>query len=331
MEDQILLDVDLQAMSTGYIHHPPSIAAAQSLFPMSAAPSDIRGAAKASGVAYFNLALYEAAYLKEGDCVHTQRPIVDLGQEGRVLGLLYQATGICSGCSHAEGATKSAFATYVMTGTGYKPQEYSFAWAYLTGRDSQYVPGGDSGAIPSMTVQAYHDFGALPVGAFEELLGMVPHGPGSQEALCVQYRDNPRPMLDRMAPAAAPYKCRVYSPQDIWDIADSITTGRAVTFGCSYQANKPVPGSNGVSSLYLLGGHETCGDGWFLYGKGRLGLIKTESWGPVLPGTAYPNNRVTIMTDDGPRTLYPGQVAIDAESWLACRPECWSIDAPGSI
>lgn len=315
---------------TGYIYAPDEITAtlATGLYPASATVDGITGAAKASKLNYFNLTAFAADFLRSTPSAAGPRKLIDCGADGMVLEPLAQQTGICNGCSHGEAAFLSWCHRYVTSG-GPVPSRCSFAWAYLTGRESRYVGRGDTGAVPSCTVRAYHDFGVLPTDD-TDFAGLAPHGANSEESICIQYRDNPKVFIEKYRAAAEPWKCRVYSPDDPWDVADCHQTGRPVTYGTGVQVNQAIPGSNGISSLYRLnGGHETLGSGWFLF-NGRLGGIKTESWWNAdrYPGSKWPNNRVVIMTDDGPRTLYPGQSAFWLDDWLRNSVESWAISAP---
>lgn len=322
----------LVGMPTGYVYDAPSVALVKGTVALACgAENGIAGAA--SGVNYFNLTAFSADWLSRGDCVTSRRRIIDLGADGKILEPLAQETGICDGCSFGEAAFESWCARYVMTGCGPKPRETSFLWPYLGGRELSITGRGDSGACPPYSAKLYHDVGALPVncGGKFDMTNLPPHGSGSQEELCVQMRDNPR-LLQEWVDAAAPFKCPVFSPDDAEMVADCVKTGRVVTFGCGYQSREAIVGSNGVSLLYRLnGGHETRCTGFFRL-NGRLGFLKSESWWNILfPGSKWPNHRVVIQTDDGPRTLYPGQCAVWADEWMRCQPECWGIGAPGSL
>ena len=338
-----MMELSSSSMPMGYVRHEPSIETATQAFSGDAATvSEIAGTAKrmiGSGTVYLNLTAYAADLLKRDNTIATsQRARIDCGADGVVLQPLGQETGICDGCSFGESAFLAWCARFVETGCGDKPRECSFLWPYLGGRDLTIVSRGDSGAIPPLSALLYHDVGVLPVdcGGTYDLQSLPPHGANSQESLCVQMRDNPR-LLAEWVNFAAPFKCRVYPPKTAWDVADCLSTGRPVTFGCSYQANETADGSKGISSLYMLtdawgrpAGHETFAAGWFTLG-GRLGFIKTESWWNVLyPARNWASNRVVIQTDDGSKTLYPGQCAIWADDWMRCGPECWAIDAPGT-
>lgn len=321
--------VDFSPMPTGYVRNDAATAAVSAACagPVTA----FAGSAKRmidDGTHYHNLTSFVADYLDHGSCITSRRRLVDCGKDGRIIDPLHQQTGICDGCSFGEAAFVAWCHRFVTEGTGDKPRETSFLWPYLGGRELSITGRGDSGACPPYSAKLYHDVGVLPVncGGRFDMTNLPPHGSGSQEQLCVQMRDNPR-LLQEWIDCAAPFKCMVYAPSDAWSVADCIATGRPVTFGCSYQIRETTPGTNGISSLYMLGGHETFGSGFFTLG-GRLGFIKTESWG-TFPASAWPNHRVTIQTDDGPKQLYPGQGAMWADEWMRCGPECWAIDAPG--
>lgn len=329
-------DLDLPAMPCGYVRHQPTIDAVRAY--CAGPPSDITGAAQrmiASGVHYMNLTSFVADFLKKDRAtfVMSNRKLIDLGDEGVVIAPYLQVRGTCDGASHSDMATWSWIVNYVLTGSGPYPSECSLAWAYLAGRDLRYVGAGDSGAIPGLTVRTYHDIGPLPMSLAPDLRDLVPCGTGqSQESVCMQYCNDPSPFLAKYADAITTQGlgCRVFSPQDAWSVADCIASYRPVTYGCGYQAGQPQTGGNGISSIYNLApnAHETAGVGFFTL-NGRLGLIKRESWG-AYPGQGWPNNRVTINTDDGQKILFPGESALWADSWLACGPEVWAIGNPGS-
>jgi hypothetical protein len=319
---------------TGYVRDDASTISVRAACAVS--PSSFSGSTKRaieSGTHYVNLKSYVASWLATKDPVISRRKLIDCGNDGRVLTPLAQQTGICDGCSFGEAAFTAWCANYVATGVGPRPREVSFIWPYLAGRILSITGYGDSGACPPYSAQAYHDLGVLPVdcGGRYNLVDLPPHGPRSQEELCVQMRDNPR-LLDEWKAAAQGLECRVFNPQDMWTIADCVTTLRPVTFGSSGQMVEARPGSNGVSQIYdLHGGHETFAEGWFTL-NGRLGFIKMESWWNAsgYPGSQYHNNRVEISTDEGKKLLYPGQGAIWADEWMHWSPECWAIDTPGS-
>ena len=330
-------DLSLADLPTGYVYHPESVAAVRSAY--GASPDDFAGATQQrmndEGLHYCNLTQYAADYLRRGGVVTSRRELIDCGSDGVVLAPLAQQTGICDGCSFGEAAFIAWCAAWVMTGIGRRPVETAFLWPYLAGRVLSITGRGDTGACPPYSAQLYHQVGVLPVncGGKFNLADLPPHGPNSQEMLCIQMRDNPS-LRPEWADAAAGLKCRIYPPQDQWSVADCITTGRPVTCGCQWQMNKTSP-PNGVSTLYKFpnnGGHETFLSGWFTM-NGRLNFIKTESWwgANYYPGSNWPGHRVQVQTDEGPKLLYPGQGAIDAAVWMAKKPECWAIDAPGSV
>jgi hypothetical protein len=341
MSDTGYNEVSMPVMPTGYVYHAQTIDRAESQLGASAATASvpgITGATKAMigrGIHYWNLTAFLADLLKRQTIVMSQRKLIDCGPDGKVLEPLGQQTGICDGCSFGEAALIAWAARYVAAGLGPIPRECSFLWPYLAGRDLSVISGGDSGALPALSALLYHDVGALPVDECG-LQDLPPHGPKSQESLCVQMRDNPR-LRQEWVDRAARFKAAVYVPRDPWEVGDCLSTLRPVTFGGSYQARESVPGGNGVSSLYQLrdgwgrpAGHETFASGWFTL-RGRLGFIKTESWwNAAYPASKWPGGRVQIQTDDGPKMLYPGQCAIWADEWMSGRPECWAVDAPGS-
>ena len=327
----------LKGMPTGYVYHAESIELVKGTVALACgAENGIAG--KAAGCNYFNLTAFVADYLRHGSCVTSQRQMIDCGKDGRILQPLGQETGICDGAGWGEMAFVAWCARWMMTGQGEKPRETSFLWPYLGGRELSITGGGDSGALPSYSAKLYHDVGVLPVdcGGRYDLRSMPPHGANSQEALCIQMRDKPV-LFKEWQDVAAPYKCRVFVPNDAETVADCIKTGRPVNCGCSYQAREAAVGSNGISPLYMLrdgwgrpAGHDTFLSGFFRL-NGRLGYIKTESWWNVLfPGSKWPENRVTIQTDDGLQRLYQGQCALWADEWMSCKPELWAADAPGS-
>lgn len=326
--------MDYLKCPTGYVKDAASTAAVSSA--CSSSHSEFAGSAKraiASGVHYVNLKSYVASWLNSGDAITSRRKLIDCGGDGKVLTPLAQQTGICDGCSFGEAAFTAWCANYVTTGSGPKPVETTFIWPYLAGRYLPVTGYGDTGACPPYSAQLYHDVGVLPVncsGKFK-FTDMPPHGPNSQESLCVQMRDNPR-LLDEWIDSARGLECRVFNPPDTWSTADCITTQRPVTFGCGGQMVEASPGSDGVSRIYnLYGGHETFAEGWFTL-NGRLGFIKMESWWNAsgYPGSNYQEHRVEISTDEGKKLLYPGQGAVWADEWFRWNPECWALDAPGS-
>ncbi len=322
----------------GYVRHAASIDRVKSTVALAVGPSNF--GENAAGVSYFNLTAFAADLLSRPGqkIVTSQRALIDCGADGKVLTPLGQQTGICDGCSFGEAAFVAWCARYVMTGEGQVPRECSFLWPYINGRVLSITGSGDSGACPPYSAQAYRQLGVLPVdcvgkpGSAMDLTSKPPHGPNSQESLCIQMRDNPR-ILPEWVDQAAPFKSIVYSPDDAEGVADCVYTGRPVTFGAHLQGRETAAGSSGVSALYRFprnGGHETFASGFFRL-KGRLGFIKTESWWNALyPASGWPGHRVTIQADDGPHVLYPGQSAIWADQWMSGRPECWAIDAPGT-
>ena len=226
---------------------------------------------------------------------------------------------------------------FVRNGQGPVPREVLFVAPYLAGRHGL---SGDSGAYPSYSARAYHDWGLCPVdvpGPYD-FRSMTPHGPNSQESVAIKMRDSTR-VLNEWLDTMASLRCRVFKPQSMWSLADCVASGFPVTVGSDKQINSPQINGSGVSSLYQLrdrygrtAGHETLIDGWFTLG-GRLGFIKRESWWNVLfPGKGWADDRVTIQTDDGPRRLYEGQGACWADEWWNVgKPEPWAIGFPGSV
>jgi hypothetical protein len=251
-------------LPTGYVYHAESIEFVRNA--VAAPVTTIAGKAKqaiADGVKYVNLKSHVAAFLKRTpNAVTSKRRKIDCGPDGVVLEPLAQQTGICNGCGNGEAAYTSWCVRWNMTRTGVQPRECSFLWAYLLGRQLNILRPGDTGAFPSYTAKGFHDLGVLPVdcGGQIDLSQLPPHGPGSQEALCIQMRDAPR-LLDDWKRAASPFRCPVYSPRDAWDLADCLTSGRAVNTGCGFQASESSPGTDGISSLYSLGGHDTFFEG----------------------------------------------------------------------
>lgn len=334
-------DIDIPEIDcgnpTGYVRHQESTDALKAVVCSATAPvvSQLRG--KSQGISYCNLTDYAAQLLATGQIVTSQRALITVGS-GKILTPLAQQTGICDGCSFGEATFIAWCARYCMYGFGELPRECSFMWSYLGGRQLQITGHGDSGASPPYSAQQLYSIGALPVdvaksaGSQFDLASMPPHGPNSQEALCIKMRDNPI-LRQQWIDAAAPFKCAVYSPGTAEDIADCIVTGRPVTFGAQVQGRETQPGSSGVSSLYRFpngGGHETFASGFYRY-QGALNFIKTESWWNALyPASKWPNNLLTVMTDDGLKTLYPGQSVVPADKWMRQQPECWAIDGPGS-
>ncbi len=282
-----------------------------------------------AGIAYENLQDYTRDFINgEGSrLVKSQRRIAASG----ILEPFGQVTGICDGCSFSEGAWVAWCVNFVRNGQGPVPREVLFVAPYLLGRGNLR---GDSGAYPSYSAKGYHDVGVLPVdcGGRFEFRDMQPHGIGSQEAVAVQLRDTPR-LLPEWLAAMAPLRTRVFKPQSPWSLADCLASGFPVTVGSSKQITPAPVGGDGVSRLVQLrGGHETLNDGWFTL-RGRLGFLKRESWWNVkFPGQAWPNMRVTIQTDNGPKQLYEGQGACWADEWWNVgQPEPWAIGFPGSV
>ena len=288
------------------------------------------------GVSYLNLHDAEADFIRGAGAglVRSLRNITPCG----ILEPFGQQTGICNGCSHSTGAWLSWCNRFVASGDCPEPREVTFLGGYLLGRELTMLSRGDSGAFPSYTIAGFHDFGVLPVdcGGKFNLRALPPHGPTSQESLCVQMRDRPGLYPEWLA-AMHPLKTRVFQPTNEASVLDCLASRYAVTFGSSYQARESSR-ANPVSALYMLTdgwgrptGHETCGSGFFVY-RGRAGLLKTESWWNAnqYPGGDHHEKRVVIQTDSGPRQLYRGQCAIWADEWMRSRPESWAVGWPGS-
>lgn len=282
----------------------------------------------ARGIHYENLRDAEADYIREMGA-KLVKSVARRITPGGILEPYGQATGICNGCGWSGMAWVTWCARYMLTRTGAAPREVPFLWPYLAARGGLR---GDSGAFPAHSAQAFHDLGVLPIdgGGRWDLATMPPHGAGSQETLAVQMRDNPR-ILDHWKAAAAPFKCRVNRPVTELNIADSLASLYCVGVGSSRQITPTKPGSTGISAFHTLnGGHWTMLSGWFTL-NGRVGFIKDESWWNIrFPASGWPENRVTIQTDDGPRKLYEGQGACLASELVSFRPELWACSYPGS-
>lgn len=282
----------------------------------------------ASGVKYQNLRDHEVDFIKlQGSALvkSQHRRIMPSG----ILEPYGQQTGICNGCGWSGMAWLAWVARYMTTGTGLVPREVPFLFPYIVARGGLR---GDSGAYPSHSARAFHDIGVLPIdgGGRWNLMTLPPHGSPSQEELAIQMRDNPR-VLEDWVKAANGLQCRVMSPRLEEEIADCLAARYPVGNGMSKQISPVRPGSSGVSSLNpIRGGHWTFFSGWFLLND-RLCLIKDESWWNIrFPGQAWPNHRVTVQTDAGPRELYEGQGAVLASEVTMSRPELWACGYPGS-
>lgn len=279
-----------------------------------------------AGICYENLQDFAAEYLRPADRQHTRtgRRILASG----IFEPIKQATGICVGCGYQTAQWLAWVARYVLTGTGPLPQEVSLVAPYLLGRHNLR---GDGGAYPSYTARGSHDVGVLTVEAMARGLNLdvSQMTTAKQEAVAVQMRDNPSfpgLWLDAMKPLAT----RVFKPSSVWSLADCVASGYPVTVGMSSQPAESRPGSNGVSTWYSLnGGHETVVTGWFTR-DGRLSLIVDQSWG-LYGGSKWPNSRCVIQTDEGPKTLYEGQLAVWADELWAKRPEPWAVGYAGGI
>jgi len=319
----------------GYVDCPKARADVASAF--AAAGVDISGKSVqgefqrqiAQGNCYINLHDYEADFISRQmqTLVKSHRNII-----GGVLQPFSQRTGICNGCSHSTAPWLSWCYRFVNSGDCAVPREVTFLGGYFLGRQGL---SGDSGAYPNYTAKGYHDIGVLPVdcGGKYDFANMTPE---QQESICEALRDNPV-LLKEWVAAMHPLKSRVFSPQDGNLVADCLASGYAVTFGSSAQINN-APNPGGVSSLYVLrdawgrpAGHETCGSGVYTY-RGEVFGMKTESWygANYYPGGAFPEHRITVQTDAGPKLLYPGQGAFKLSDWMSYKPECWAYAWPGS-
>jgi len=335
-----IIPEDLRGLPTGYEFDENLTKETKKAYTDDSALVRFKGATQdmvGKGIKYFNLKSFVADLLKRPDksgIITSDRRLIDCGADGVVLEPLAQETGICAGASAGEQEFTAQCYDYAMVG-GKPPVENLFLWAYLAGRDLTMLSRGDTGAYPSLIARVYHDYGCLPVttGGSYDFRNMKPHGPKSQEALCVQMRDNPR-LLEEWKQAASERKCNVFSPgKDPWLIADFISRGRPVNKGSGYQINQaPGPNTNGVSPLYKLnGGHATFFEGWAIIG-GVLHLITMESWysASKFPAKNYPGGRVVIQADDGMHVLYPGQGCTPASQYINTCSDLWAFDYPGS-
>lgn len=282
----------------------------------------------AAGVSYLNLHDAEADFVRGqgSSLVKSRRNVMDCG----VLQPFSQRTGICNGCSHSAAGWLSWCYRYVNSGDCQSPREVTFLGGYLLGREMSLLSRGDSGAFPNYTAKGYHEIGCLPIdaGGKYSFRDMTPE---QQEDVCVAMRDRPS-LSPEWVDAMAPLKTRVFNPTSAMLVADCLFSGYPVTFGTSIQGRE-APNPGGISSVYgMSGGHETCGSGIAAL-RGRLILLKTESWWNAnhFPGGAFPGNRITIQTDAGPKLLYPGQGAVWLDEWMQRgNPECWAYAWPGS-
>lgn len=273
-----------------------------------------------SGVTYVNLVDNEVEFLASNRSGYTKtgRKLTDAGSFQPVS----QRTGICVGCGFSTAQWLAWISRYVTSGDCEIPQEVSLIAPYLLGRNGLR---GDSGAYPSYSAKASHDFGVMAV---KDVDGSM--NPESQESMAVSLRDSAameRSWIDAMASR----KTRVYQPKEMMGVADCIANLYPVTVGMGYQITESTPATKGISSFYKLnGGHETCITGWFMSG-GQLHFIKNESWGDF-PGSNWPDKRVTVNVDGrGPVKLYVGQGACKALDLWYYRPECWAIGYVGSV
>jgi hypothetical protein len=288
-------------------------------------PTTLLGTTKkkiADGVTYENLRDFEVEYLRTTG-QQTGRKISQSGIFEKIL----QATGICVGCAYGDSQWVNWCARFITSGDVPKPRELSLVGPYLLGRANLR---GDNGAYPSYSARGFYDYGALTV---EDMCKILGYNPGimdaaGQEAIAIKFRDNFK-FNNKFLEAMAPYKGRVYQPNDQWTMADCIANFYSVTVGMGSQITETKPHSNGISGWYQLnGGHETFCDGWFTL-NGKLGFLKSESWGKF-PSSAWRDNRVTLLTDSGPKLLYPGQGACWADELMAKRPELWANGYPTS-
>lgn len=288
-------------------------------------PNTLLGTTKrkiAEGITYENLRDFEVEYLRSTG-QQTGRKISESG----ILEKILQATGICVGCAYSDSQWVNWCARFVTSGDVPEPKEVSLCGPYLLGRANLR---GDSGAYPSYSARGFHDYGLLTVEDMCKILGLDPKSINTvgQESIAVKFRDNFK-FTQRYLECMVQYKGFVYQPNDMWSMADCIANFYSVTVGMGSQITETKPHSNGVSGWYALnGGHETFCDGWFTL-NGRLGFLKSESWGKF-PSTYWRNNRVTLLTDSGPKLLYPGQGACWSDELMTKRPELWANGYPAS-
>lgn len=275
-----------------------------------------------SGINYENIRDFEAEYLASTG-QQTGRKINSAG----VLETYFQRTGICVGCGYSDATFEAWCARYVTAGDVPPPKVVSLCGPYLLGRGNLR---GDNGAYPSYSASGYHNVGTLTVESLCKLLGFDHRtfDASDQEDIAIKYRNNfkfTQPYIDEMVGL----KGRVYKPANLWAAADCLANYYPVTIGMGYQISETNSSGNGISGWYgLNGGHETFLDGWFTL-KGRLGFLKRESWGKF-PASYWPENRITIQTDNGPKKLYPGQGACWADDLWTRRPEPWALGYPTS-
>lgn len=280
-----------------------------------------------SGITYMNLVDNEVEFLASNRSGYTKtgRKLTDAGSFHPVS----QRTGICVGCGFSTAQWLAWVSRYVTSGDCELPQEVSLIAPYLLGRNGLR---GDSGAYPSYSARASHDFGVLTAAEVSASYDVdtLSATPEYQEAVAVSRRDH-QAMEVAWIRAMASRKTRVYQPKEMMGIADCIANLYPVTVGMGYQITESTPVTKGISSFYKLnGGHETCITGWFM-SVGQLHFIKSESWGDF-PGNNWPDNRVTVNVDGrGPMKLYVGQGACKALDLWYYRGEYWAIGYVGSV
>ncbi len=280
-----------------------------------------------SGITYMNLVDNEVEFLASNRSGYTKtgRKLTDAGSFQPVS----QRTGICVGCGFSTAQWLAWVSRYVNSGDCEIPQEVSLIAPYLLGRNGLR---GDSGAYPSYSARASHDFGVLAVDDFAKTTRREPYTIDTelQESAAESRRDNAA-MERAWIEVMANRKTRVYQPKEMMGIADCIANLYPVTVGMGYQITESTPHTSGISSFYKLnGGHETCITGWFTSG-GQLHFIKSESWGDF-PGSNWTDKRVTVNVDGrGPIKLYVGQGACKALDLWYYRGEYWAIGYVGSV
>ena len=279
-----------------------------------------------AGIRYENLKDYEAEYLRDAGprFLRTGRQIT----AGGTLAAISQMSGICVGAAYSAAQWLAWCARYALTGTGPIPQEVSLVAPYLLGRSNLR---GDDGAYASHSALGSHDVGVLTVEGLCLIRGIAAPKMTTrqQEAIAIEMRDRPK-LPGAWLDAMAHLRTRVFSPKSALEIANCIASGYPVTVGMGSQIVETTPSGDGVSGWYKLrGGHETVLDGTFVL-NGRLGFLKSESWGDY-PASKWPGKRVVLQTDGGSRQLYNGQGACWADDLMACKPELWAVGFAGSV